>query len=185
MKFARTAAALIFAFAFFVLGGQAAAKEPVTLCHATGSASNPYVQITVDDDAVLKQGHDGHDGDIIPPFTGYAGKNWDASGQAIWNNGCNPVAPTTTTAATTPVPAPSSSVDVGTPPVSSSEAAPVSVPDQTPIVTEAPVVTLVPTASTLPKTGSSTGGFAVAGLVALALGGAALYAARRKPATIN
>ena len=31
---------------------QSASPERVTICHATGSASNPYVQITVSDNAV-------------------------------------------------------------------------------------------------------------------------------------
>jgi len=80
-----------------------AGHTPVTLCHATGSATNPYVLITTDDDGVLGSGasggsgHDGHERDIIPPFSyvdnrgvgrSYPGKNWDASGQALLANGC-------------------------------------------------------------------------------------------------
>ncbi len=61
----------------------------VTICHRTGSASNPYVVITVDVAAINGKGvrdHDRHDqvgngpiGDIIPPVAGYNddGKNWD------------------------------------------------------------------------------------------------------------
>lgn len=51
---------------------------PVTLCHATASPTNPFNLLTVDDDAVFKQGHDQHqnDGDIIPSFT-----YWDKDGQ--------------------------------------------------------------------------------------------------------
>src|SRR4051812_48130691 len=69
----------------------------VTLCHATRSDKNPYVQISVDDDAIVKGGHGDHPDDIIPPFDyvdergvaqHYPGKNWDATGQAIWKNGC-------------------------------------------------------------------------------------------------
>lgn len=69
----------------------------VTICHATGSQSNPYVRITLNANGVVS-GHHGHqDGrDIIPPFTyndhgttrNYPGQNWDTAGQAIWNNGC-------------------------------------------------------------------------------------------------
>jgi hypothetical protein len=66
----------------------------VTLCHATGSATNPYVMITVDYHA-LKNGHTAAKGDIIPPTTvngvTYSG-NWDTNGQAIFNNGCKPPA---------------------------------------------------------------------------------------------
>ena len=63
-----------------------------TICHATGSASNPYVMITPSIAGVFN-GHMGHqDGrDIVPPFT-YRGQsyslNWDAAGQAIFANGC-------------------------------------------------------------------------------------------------
>jgi hypothetical protein len=46
------------------------AEEKMTICHATGSALNPYVQITVSISAVLSA-HEKHDGDIIPaPSTG-------------------------------------------------------------------------------------------------------------------
>jgi hypothetical protein len=83
-------------------------EHKVTLCHATGSSTNPYVLITVDYHA-LKNGHTAAKGDIIPPTTingvTYSG-NWDANGQAIFNNGCKPLAAqapvTTTTTTTTP-----------------------------------------------------------------------------------
>ena len=43
--------------------------DKVTICHATGSASNPYVEITISKSAV--QAHENHAGDIIPaPPTG-------------------------------------------------------------------------------------------------------------------
>ncbi|MEA2453389.1 MAG: hypothetical protein QOG04_2099 [Actinomycetota bacterium] len=64
----------------------------VTICHATGSATNPFVMITPAASGVF-HGHLGHqDGrDIVPPFT-YNGQtysqNWDDEGQAMFNNGC-------------------------------------------------------------------------------------------------
>lgn len=80
-------------------------KTRVTLCHATASATNPYVRITVAPEAVYTQGHDQHqDGrDIIPPFSyeedgvtrQYPGKNWDSESQVIFNNGCKPLKPET------------------------------------------------------------------------------------------
>ncbi len=77
----------------------------MTICHATSSEQNPYVQISVDDDSIVNEnGHDSHPDDIIPPFDyveggeakHYPGKNWDASGIGIWENGCDvpPPAPT-------------------------------------------------------------------------------------------
>ena len=69
----------------------------VTICHRTSSTKNPYVEMTIDDNAVLRRGHDTHTGgvfpapgwgDIIPPFSGYAGMNWPA-GAPILNNGCD------------------------------------------------------------------------------------------------
>jgi len=80
----------------------AASHEHVTICHATGSASHPFVMISPSASGVF-HGHMGHqDGrDIIPPFT-YNGQtysqNWTASGQAIFKAGCE-VASTSGTSA--------------------------------------------------------------------------------------
>jgi hypothetical protein len=69
----------------------------VTICHATGSATNPFVRISPSASGVV-HGHLGHQDarDIVPPFT-YKGQsysqNWDAAGQAMFNNGCAPVQP--------------------------------------------------------------------------------------------
>ena len=69
----------------------AAPKEKVTVCHATSSDSKPYIQQEPAKDSDVG-GHDGHDGDIIPPFEfeggSYPGKNWTAEGQAIYDNDC-------------------------------------------------------------------------------------------------
>jgi uncharacterized repeat protein (TIGR01451 family) len=68
----------------------------ITICHATSSDKNPYVQNTVDADSIVKEnGHDSHPEDIIPPFDyvdhgvtkHYPGKNWPAKTN-IWLNGC-------------------------------------------------------------------------------------------------
>jgi uncharacterized surface protein with fasciclin (FAS1) repeats len=48
--------------------------EKITICHATGSAKNPYVEITIDMNGL--NGHKKHAGDIIPaPSGGCPGKN--------------------------------------------------------------------------------------------------------------
>src|SRR5665213_800608 len=75
---------------------------PVTICHATGSSSNPYVRISPSASGVF-HGHLGHqDGrDIVPPFTWKGqtlSENWDANGMAIYNAGCT-VAPAAAAAA--------------------------------------------------------------------------------------
>lgn len=88
-------------------------EHKVTICHRTNSATNPYVQITVDFHAVDGHGEDSDHagvhtgdvyeagmkesgeawGDIIPAFTTPDGEsheavNWTAAGQAIFDNGC-------------------------------------------------------------------------------------------------
>lgn len=83
-------------------GATAPPEHLVTICHATppDTAAQGYVQLTVDVASVGYQhsGHqDQHDADIIPPYSygdySFAGKNWDAASQAIYNNGCQPVTP--------------------------------------------------------------------------------------------
>lgn len=75
------------------------AGNKVTLCHATGSATNPFVTITVNANGAIS-GHAGNshqDGrDIIPSFTyndkgsqaTFPGQNLGGSGQATLNNNC-------------------------------------------------------------------------------------------------
>ena len=89
-------------------GVVAAPPDTVTICHATGSNSNPYVIHNPAKSGDVS-GHDGHNGpvwfsgitetwgDIIPPFDyeggSYPGKNWTEAGQAFYNNSCNIPAP--------------------------------------------------------------------------------------------
>ncbi|WP_427870344.1 hypothetical protein [Leucobacter luti] len=75
-------------------------KVKITICHATSSASNPYVVNTPNANGDVS-GHAGashQDGrDIIPPFTyndhgtvaSFPGQNWDAAGQEIYFNDCS------------------------------------------------------------------------------------------------
>jgi len=73
------------------------AHDKVTICHATGSQTNPFVVITPNANGVVS-GHEAHQdaNDIIPPFdynnhgttVHFAGQNFDANGQAIFDNGC-------------------------------------------------------------------------------------------------
>ena len=74
----------------------AAPTGKVTICHATSSVRNPYVEVTVSTSAVTrKQGHGSHMGgvypvagwgDIIPPFDGFPGLNWPAGASILANN---------------------------------------------------------------------------------------------------
>jgi hypothetical protein len=81
-------------------------KLKVTICHATGSASNPFVMITPSASGVV-HGHLGHQDsrDIVPVFT-YKGvtysQNWDVAGQALFAAGCNAAVRTEATPAATP-----------------------------------------------------------------------------------
>lgn len=103
---------------------EAAKQPKVTICHRTNAVTNPYRVITVAQSAVddiagnsgKKADHYGEHpgpvasslavatalkqaktkwGDIIPPVPGvHDGLNWTAEGQAIYNNGCKYVTPT-------------------------------------------------------------------------------------------
>jgi uncharacterized repeat protein (TIGR01451 family) len=73
--------------------------QKVTICHATGNGK--YVRISPSVSSIVNEsGHSGHPDDIIPPFTyrdggqvkTFPGLNWDAQGQAIYDNDCR-VAP--------------------------------------------------------------------------------------------
>lgn len=101
-------------------------QDKVTICHRTDAVNNPYVEITVDSNAVdgvagnsgnqadhfgehkgpiatneavardLKEDHVEW-GDIIPPVTPHHdGQNWNSVGQAILENDCNFVQATET-----------------------------------------------------------------------------------------
>jgi hypothetical protein len=86
-------------------GVAASAHAHVTICHATGSSSNPYVRISPSAAGVF-HGHLGHqDGrDIVPPFTWNGttySENWTDAGMAIFNAGCT--VPSTSAATLTPL----------------------------------------------------------------------------------
>lgn len=85
-------------------GGNGNGATHVTICHATppDTAANGYVRISPSASGVYHGHLQEHAADIIPPFV-YKGVtyslNWDATGQAIWNNGC--VVPSSTGGTTT------------------------------------------------------------------------------------
>jgi len=98
---AAAVALLGFATVWSVAADDASAtrSDKVRICHATASATNPFTSPDVNTSSIDEEhnqylnGHGDHENDIIPPFesptgTVFHGLNWDAEGQAIWNNGC-------------------------------------------------------------------------------------------------
>ena len=73
-------------------GNSAIAHERVTFCHATGSATNPYVEITTSRSAVIHAHDDHQDGrDIIPaPAGGCPGQEEQAPVAAQQRSGVRP-----------------------------------------------------------------------------------------------
>ena len=73
---------------------EATPNEKVTICHATPAEPKPYTVNHVDESSVDEQnnnylnGHGDHEGDIIPPFRSFEGRNWTVQNQATWRNGC-------------------------------------------------------------------------------------------------
>ena len=98
-------AAVLAAGGFGVVSASAQADQ-ITICHRTNSDENPYVVNHPANEGVLNGHFTQHNelviwepglkdngimwGDIIPPFDGNQGLNWNAEGQAIFNNGCVP-----------------------------------------------------------------------------------------------
>lgn len=87
--------------------------EKITICHATGSATNPFVNETIAAQAVVAAHIEHQHGeDIIPEFTHDGvtySQNLDADGLALLANGC--VAPTTSPSPTSTA-SPSSTASV-------------------------------------------------------------------------
>ena len=66
--------------------GASAGSEKIWICHATGSRTNPYVLIHVSNNAT-KQGHGGHEDDLIPAPTDGQGTPYCPSDDG-GNGGC-------------------------------------------------------------------------------------------------
>ena len=195
-------------------GGDRVRPEPakVTLCHATESATNPYVVITISENGL--HGHDGHEGDIVPAPA----------------DGCPApaAAPPSTTTTTTPasvapatvpeptveraaVPAAPADVAVAAPPPAvgvetrvlasvqsalGSAASPSTPPlfrlesfagpaPVTPGIAPAVLgATIERSGATLPRTGGELSALATSGLGLLVLGAALELAGRRRPAPV-
>ena len=167
-----TGVALILTSAVAMATPPVSDHHKVTICHATGSQTNPYVQETVDiaSTGYLQAGHDDHAGDIIPPYTygdpvfNYGGHNWTQAGQAIWNNDCNLVTPSPSPSAS---PSPSPSVSPSASPSPSPSASPTPTPTNTSGTNPTPTPSATTTPTTTP-TPTPTGG--VEGLTLAATG---------------
>ena len=149
---------LLLFFGLFNLHASAAAFT-VTICHATKSATNPYIQETVAV-ASLGNGH-GHNGvnpgDIVPPTPGTDfpnGNNWDATGQAIYNNGCKTPGPTPTpTKGAGPTPTPINTPTPTLTPTPTKGESPTPTPTLTPTPTKGEDPTPTPTLTPTPTKG--------------------------------
>ena len=124
--------------------GEEPPNQKVTLCHATAAENNPYVVITVDENAIAnvilgQNGHATHTGpifpapgwgDIIPAFNippnSFGGLNNTAQGLAILENDCKVPTPPTTAPPTTAPPetAPPGTAPPGTAPPRAAPPAP-------------------------------------------------------------
>jgi hypothetical protein len=195
-----------------ISAAQATAPNPdhkVTLCHRTGSATNPYVVITTDiaSDGYVKGGHDQHEqvgnglgGDIIPAYEyvskkdgsvfDYPGKNLDfvfpngETGAEVLAAGC---------VLTDESPSPSPSETESPTPSPTETETPTPTPTKT--RTHTPTWTPTWTPTHRPPTNSQgvrrtamTGGDwalpAAAGLALAGLGGGTLYLRRRSMRSI-
>lgn len=94
----------------------ASSQDKIRICHAkpADTAANGWVSINVSEKAIVtgtSKHATEHNADIIPFFTfdfsgggTYAGKNWDATGQAVWDNNCKALTPT-------PIPSPTPTIN--------------------------------------------------------------------------
>ena len=162
-------------------------SDTITICRATHDSHHPYETVEVSRESVLHGDHDGNEGhvhdsrgdehqhqwgEIIPPFTGYEGKNWSEGGRSVHDHGCadegEPTpAPSTPSEApstpseepSTPAPAPSTpSEDPSTPaPAPSTPSDESSAPqDLTPVVPVASVAPSTPATTTTEATPTVT-----------------------------
>lgn len=140
----------------FVKPAFADGTSKIVICHRTNSASNPYIQSSVNESSANGSGgksdhftqHTGpiftndmtnqsNWGDIIPPIIGsHNGLNWTSEGQAIYNNACQIPLPSITptpTASPTPTITPTATPTV--------TVTPTATPTATPTLTVTPTAT--------------------------------------------
>jgi hypothetical protein len=141
-------------------GASATSDKKITFCHATGSATNPYVKLTTSLAAFYNSGHVSHSGDIYPAGS-YRDQSWSAQGdQDVLYGGCVVTPPTEEpTEEPTETPTETPTIPTETPTVPTETP---TVPTETPTVaTETPTTvppTVTPTvpAPTVPSTPTET-----------------------------
>ena len=61
----------------------------VDICEGSSGSSHSHRSMNVSSDVIMSTaGHDAHNNDIIPPFEGYPGKNWDKEHREVYSNDC-------------------------------------------------------------------------------------------------
>ena len=61
----------------------------VDICEGSSGSSHSHRSMNVSSDVIMStSGHDAHYNDIIPPFAGYPGKNWDKEHRKVYENDC-------------------------------------------------------------------------------------------------
>ena len=178
-----------------VKGEFVAPPRKVTICHRTNSESNPYVVLMVNQNAAdgiagnsgqVPDHYGEHQGsifelgmkdqgiewgDIIPPIEGiHGGLNWTSEGRVIWENGCEPVTPPTTTTTTLP---PTTTTTTTLPPVTTTTT---TLPPVITTTTTAPPVTTTtteppPTSTTTTSTSTTTTTVALSEPLTVDIGG--------------
>ena len=170
-------------------GEQGNQADKVTLCHATGSETNPYAVITIDENGL--HGHDDHEGDIIPaPAGGCPGPTTTTTAPTVTTAPTTITAPSsTTTAPTITAPtitttAPITRVGLlstgGTP--GGATVMELTLEPPATVATTPPArvlgATLERPGGSLPRTGSGVTGMATVGLGLLVMGAALKYLSR-------
>lgn len=155
-------------------------EDNITFCHATSSATNPFVLVTTDPASIIRAGHGEHSDDIIPAFDypafgnteagSFPGLNLEGGGE-ILAAGCivepDPVVTPEPTDEPEPTPTPEPTVTptdepdptptvTPTEPTPTPTAEPTPSAEPTPTIPELPTPTLEPTPGTEPTVTPTT-----------------------------
>ncbi len=135
-------------------------SAPIRVDICEGSSSSSHHSMNVSGDLIMSSsGHDSHKNDIIPPFEGYPGKNWDKDHREVYSHGCqDPVVTTPATSApenTDPessAPESTDPEDSEVPYTTPTTAPPTTVAPTTTVAVEVPTTTIAVTTTTVEVT---------------------------------